>query len=250
MKLLFSSSVLVIAYYLVLGNALPFVSQNHDRVQPKQKRVPYSVVPVDGGSTAPATQAPATVTRTVTQSSESVDTITISKSVFDTLTQTITSTIVINEPAVATTVLLTIASTVTPSISIVNPSQPTETVVIPAVPGPGSLVLSSTIPVSSTLSTSTTSTVFTPFTTASMTSITTSLSSLQASATLSATLNQSQPTISSTTYDNGQWHTTYPCWNATSTTTEDDDQLSPSRLLEVFADIPGKEVNETTSVYQ
>ncbi|MCJ1377140.1 hypothetical protein MMC17_000232, partial [Xylographa soralifera] len=79
MKLFFSPSIFVIACYLILTNALPFVSQNHDRVQPRQKHVPYSVVPVDGGSTVTATVAPETVTRTVIQSSESVETVTISK---------------------------------------------------------------------------------------------------------------------------------------------------------------------------
>ena len=201
---IFPSLFLILSCCLDLSNALPVSSQHHDRQQRNRRRVPYSVVPVDGGSTASATHVQ-TVTRTVTQSIDSTTTVTASPI------------------AVGTTLVLTVVgvsktstSSLRAPISVVNPSQPTETVWVSIGSSPVFDSPSATLPTSSAVvsTPSTSQPTTTPCPLPTMPSVS---SILVISTTTSATIKL-ESARTSKSYDNGQWHTMYPSWNSTSAT--------------------------------
>ena len=222
-----SLCLLFLSTFINVVSTLPFSAQNRDTQQIKQKRVPYSVVPVNGGSTVITTQAE-TVTKTVT----------VSPTTVDALTATVVSTVLLSEAAAATTILITISggyltttsASTSPSFSIVNPSQPTETVVIPVI-GPGPISISSS---SGTASLSQPPTPFLPDTTSTLSASTPTTPSILSTIYISifepSTTISYGPQLTSTTktYDNGLWHTTYPSWNATYSTTSTSGTLLPT----------------------
>jgi hypothetical protein len=187
-----------------LGSSLPF-----HFLDPLVRRATYSVVPVDGGSAATtAANGKGDVTIYITENSAP-------KTIIETDTVAVTdylvSTKTIQQSGTVETVLVTItppAATVTTtgySIIDVTPAQVTVT----AAPSPSSssvsTIESSTASSSIVASTSSTSS-------SSVVTPAPSTNSTSTRSTISSSLS-----TSSHTYDNGQWHTYYPAWNASST---------------------------------
>ncbi|MCJ1350546.1 MAG: hypothetical protein MMC33_000527 [Icmadophila ericetorum] len=179
----------------IITSALPLNPLNppsHEVHQPLQARASYSVVPVDGGSTTAAPIFSTTVFATVTDSI--IDTAFIT-------TPPSTETVISIETVEASSPPPTTVS-ITVSIPLV---EPTETIIIvasqSASSGPTSTTIFSSPPITTPLASTTISIITSNFT----------LSSI-ATSTVSA---QSTSTSTFHTYDNGQWHTTYPSWNAT-----------------------------------
>lgn len=189
---------------LEMSNALPVASQNHDRQRRDQRRVPYSVVQVDGGTTATAIRGQ-TVTRTVTQSFDSTRTVTASPIAIDT-----TVVLTIAEASI------TAASPLRSSISVVNPSQLIDTVWVSM--GPGALSVSPSATTSPLSITSTVQATYHPIITTTPLPSVPSISSIVVTTITLRTTVEQQPESTSKSYDNGQWHTIYRSWNATSAT--------------------------------
>ncbi|TAQ87032.1 hypothetical protein B7494_g4649 [Chlorociboria aeruginascens] len=236
----------------LLTSALPFAPRNRE---PLVRRATYSVVPVDGGSSATTGDGQSgetTIIETVTDSP-------ITKTIDDSNTVLITIT-----PAQAT------ATVTATGYTIINVSSPTVTVEIPVAQAPPSTIAVSasttsisesaspstptsfsTLSTSSTTSTISESTPYTCSTTASTSTSTplrplttiqisnlTSYSSTISPLTLisSSSVAATIPSIISTTtksYDDGKWHTTYPAWsNSTASMTGPAPTLPPSSVID------------------
>jgi hypothetical protein len=192
-----------------LGSSLPF-----HFLDPLARRATYSVVPVDGGSAATtAASEKGDVTIYITENPAPktiIETDTVS------VTDYLVSTKTIQLSGTVQTVLVTItppAATVTTtgySIIDVTPAQ----VTITATPSPSSSSVSTI-----TSSTASSSTVTSTSSTSSSAVVTPAPSTNWTSKVLiiPSTTPSSSLATSSHTYDNGQWHTYYPAWNASST---------------------------------
>ncbi|KAI9849963.1 MAG: hypothetical protein M1830_007085, partial [Pleopsidium flavum] len=91
MRLTPTSTIFALSSFALFTHALPLSSQRPDEHQSNQKRaVQYSVVAVDGGSSAAATTK--TEVQTVTQSSEITTTITAAPTTLPPATETVVST--------------------------------------------------------------------------------------------------------------------------------------------------------------
>lgn len=118
MRLLTSSALLSFCTFACFTNALP-ISEARDKPQFARRKVPYSVVPVDGGQPAGAAPSTQVVTKDSTQ------TVTIPPKTLSPVTETILSTTVMTEseaPATITTYSTPIhtpipAPEVSPSVS-------------------------------------------------------------------------------------------------------------------------------------
>lgn len=183
-----STSALAIFSLLSLASSLPF-----NFLEPLVRRATYSVVPVDGGSaasTGAAGQGDATIYETIIVTAAPA-----TKTLVDTIaiTDYIVSTEIVQLSGIVQTVLVTVtppaATVTTTGYSIIDVSASQVTITTTASP---SLSSSSS-------------------TTLSAASVSTTLSPSAAPATTSSLESSSH------TYDNGQWHTYYPSWNASST---------------------------------
>jgi hypothetical protein len=179
-------ALFAISSLFCLSSSLPF-----NFLEPLVRRATYSVVPVDGGSAA-STAANGAGDVTVH------DTIIITespatKTIIHTDTAEITDYIISTQTVQLSGTVQTVLVTVTPPAATVTTTGYSIIDVIP------SQVTITTTPILSSSSTITP----TPSSSSSLTlSISSSSSSLE---------------TSSHTYDNGQWHTYYPAWNASTT---------------------------------
>ncbi|PMD12077.1 hypothetical protein NA56DRAFT_652743 [Hyaloscypha hepaticicola] len=191
-----------------LGSSLPF-----NFLDPLARRATYSVVPVDGGSAATTAASGGDVTIYITENPAPktiIETDTVA------VTEYLVSTKTIQLSGTVQTVLVTItppAATVTTtgySIIDVTPAQ----VTITATPSPSSSSVSTI-----TSFTESSSTVTSTSSTSSSAVVTTAPSTNSTSKllTIPSPSPSSSLSTSSHTYDNGQWHTYYPAWNASST---------------------------------
>ena len=258
-----SAIISVICSLTTISHSLPLESYNHHRFQ--ERKVSYSVVPVDGSAPTTNQASPITIIETVTQSSGATKTVTVAPSSVPPQTEMVYSTETLVEAASATTVRVTITPeslaadpTTTTSIIVVNPSETSTSVLLslgpgpkttlsatatPSVPqistislalGPESISSFSTSPILASttplplgpgpVSISLISTVSTPLPASTATSIAetcteAAVSTSEAAQTTSFAVTSYQWTASSSThtYDDGQWHTTYRTWNASST---------------------------------
>ncbi|KAI0176400.1 hypothetical protein GGR52DRAFT_540791 [Hypoxylon sp. FL1284] len=205
------------------SSALPFISQRSETSKSLAARATYSIVPIDGGGQdSNPTETPGTVIETivVTQTPTTKTVVEASPPVTDTVivtadpaTRTVSATVSVVDIQPTTDVVTTTVteSDDAPSSTLSYPSaEPTTTTATPSTTSAG---LSST-----TLATM-------PTTTAVSNTSSTSpvpLSTSSASASLSVISTTSLPVLSwswssSTSYDDGYWHTTYPPWNGTVT---------------------------------
>lgn len=191
-------ALFAISSLLSLGLSLPF-----NWLEPLARRATYSVVPVDGGSAASTgangqgdttiyetiivTEPPATKTIIETDTAEITDYIISTKTVQ--LSGTVQTVLVTVTPPAAT------VTTTGYSIIDVNQSQ----VTITTTASPSSSSATTTPPASSSPSITTTPSPSSSSSPATTSSFSSSLST------------------SSHSYDDGQWHTYYPAWNASST---------------------------------
>ncbi len=203
MRLTPASTIFALSSFALFTHALPLSPQRPGERQTNRKRaVQYSVVAVDGGSSAAA--ATKTEIRTVTQSSEITTTVTAAPTTLPPATEIVVSTVVISEPEAPQTVTIATTqdtgSTVAQRPSGVDSAQPG---------GSSSSVAYSASTATATVPSSEVTTTTISTTTAAAASDTfLSISSLAISA-------QAQPTASPS-YDNGLYHTSYPSWNASS----------------------------------
>jgi hypothetical protein len=197
---------------LSLGSSLPL-----NGLEPLLKRATYSVVPVDGGSNASAGgsgQGDATIYKTIviTQTPET-------KTIIETNTAKITdyiiSTQTVQLSGTVQTILVTVttpaATTTTTGYSIIDVSASQVTITTTASPSSSSTISATSAPFetsSSRLEASPSSTE---------TSSSTQMSSSVKTSSYPIATFSSTPTTSSQSHDNGQWHTYYPAWNASST---------------------------------
>lgn len=174
-------ALFAVSSLLSLGSSLPA-----HLLEPLARRATYSVVPVDGGSAASTGGGDAIVYETifVTQTPPP-------KTIIETDTAQVTDYIISTQTIQLSGSVQTLLVTVTPPASTVTATG------YSVIDVTQTQVTITTIP---TLSSSSSSTV----STASSSSLENSSSSAQ---------------TSSHTYDNGQWHTYYPIWNASSTST-------------------------------
>ncbi|KAE9376644.1 hypothetical protein N431DRAFT_435896 [Stipitochalara longipes BDJ] len=179
------SALFAISSLLPLASSLPF-----NFLEPLARRATYSVVPVDGGSAASTAngQGDATIYETIVVTAAPA-----TKTIIG--TDYVVSTQIVQLSGTVQTVLMTItspaATVTTTGYSIIDVSASQVTITTTASP-------SSSSSVTNTLSAISISTTPSP----SPAPATTSSSSLE---------------TSSHSYDNGQWHTYYPSWNASST---------------------------------
>jgi hypothetical protein len=206
-----SSTLLALSSYALLANALPYWSQQaveRSLAESLTKRkVPYQVVPVDGG---PSSSVPPE-----TKTEETTKTITRPASTLPPTTQTIISTIIITESDVETTVVVT---------STQCPSCPSDT---PDPPSAPSVEVAATEYWEATV----TNAVYT--------------------AAADMTMTTSQPT-STSTCDDGMYHTTWSTWNSTmyapTAATAYSSSLLPS--LPPTTDAPASPTEVPTDTYQ
>ncbi|KAI9832882.1 MAG: hypothetical protein M1819_003912 [Sarea resinae] len=191
------STLLALSSLSVLTDALPLSSPRGSKPQPPLRRAAaYSVVPVDGGSSSlsPTTTTEIqTITQSPSASSDTTDLVTTTEiySTPQTVTSTVVSTTIIDGSTSETPVVVTmtddgaVGAVPASSVTVGAPSEsaeflePTPTLSL----GPGPVVVPS---------------VWTNSTTAS------------------AYLTLPTSTTAES-YDNGQWHTYYPAWNASTT---------------------------------
>jgi hypothetical protein len=175
-------ALFAISSLLSLGSSLPLL-------EPLVRRATYSVVPVDGGSaasTAASGGGDSIIYETIFVTQTPAP-----KTIIETDTAQVTDYVVSTQTVQLSGTVQTLLVTVTP---------PTTTVTATGYSIIDVTQSQVTITTTPTLSSSTSSVVLT----ASSSSLETSSSTLQ---------------TSSHSYDNGQWHTYYPVWNASSTST-------------------------------
>lgn len=214
----------LLSAFVVPSTCLPVAEEDRRdsvaRFHAIRPRETYSVVPIDGGSST--TQETTTVSVITTATQDITVTATPTSSDSET-TKTVTETDISVVP-VETTSPVTIIETQTVTAqassttsSIISPSQ-TSTSITPSTTSLSSPT-SSLLPSSS--STSSVGASMTTLAPSSTYTIPESLSTLSPSSSLSVPVVTQVPTPSTfltsttTSYDNGQWHTTYPAWNGT-----------------------------------
>ncbi|MCJ1253209.1 hypothetical protein MMC24_001020 [Lignoscripta atroalba] len=208
------SPILALSSFALLTHALPLNGQNHDRQQGKQRRAHFSVVDVDGGSAATSEVLPTTVVKTVTQSSDTTKTVTVPASTLPPSTQTVFSATIVSAPKPVTTVLVTVSQE--PSSALLSASSPTVVAVNPAPTSESPAVpLGQRPEVGSSSEVSITQ----PANTSAISTATTSPSESTEMATSTTPFSIIESPTTTPTYDNGMWHTTYPSWNTSSTST-------------------------------
>lgn len=213
----------LLAAFAVPSTCLPVAEEdrrdNIARFHAIRPRETYSVVPIDGGSSTTQETTTVSVITTATQditvtatptSSENETTKTVTETDISVVPVETTSPVTIIETKTVTAeASSTTSSTISPSqtltsiISSITPSSSTTTLL------PSSSSISSVWPSTTTLAPSSTYT------------IPGSLSTLSPTSSLSVPVVTQFPTTSTfltsttTSYDDGQWHTTYPAWNGT-----------------------------------
>ncbi|KAI0012122.1 hypothetical protein F4779DRAFT_614833 [Xylariaceae sp. FL0662B] len=222
---------LLLALLSICGpsSALPFILRREQTSESLAARATYSVIPIDGsggegddsGSTAtPVTvietikPTPATTTRTVTESSPPVtDTIIITA---DTTMHTLSSTVsVIDITPTTDAQTTTLTDYDNAPASTASPSTNSSTAAITS-------KASETVTLNATTSSLQTSTQATSASASVLPYLTTSTSTLPTStSTLPTTIATTSIPLSSwsssSSYDDGYWHTSYPAWNDTMT---------------------------------
>ncbi|KAH8591602.1 hypothetical protein B0O99DRAFT_267239 [Bisporella sp. PMI_857] len=227
MKAAISLSFFALPSLFLLCDSLPFVPR---QLEPLVRRAAYSVVPVDGGPAAATGDdglpAPVTIKQTVTHSSPTTTTITRTEKPLPTTEYVTTS---VEAPESTETLIVSVTQSVTASprvvtttrYSVINVIPLSTTVEIPA-PLPttsesspslsatsGESTPTQSLPTSSISSLISTEASFT-------TAIATSASSINISNISTGVLSSTATTTA--TYDDGQWHTTYPSWSNTTRT--------------------------------
>jgi hypothetical protein len=203
MMILYSLIVCLVSSPILTAHAIPLVARAYTGQQVNNNQATYSVVAVDGDATVTQVEAsPTTIietaVRTVTVTPiDLYPTATVLVTVTQSPSSTVSSTsraIVVVNPERTTTYTVSTTSTTTPSAS-----PPVSALAPATAPAPAAT---------------------NPYRTTSATLSRTSLVVTSTRSTVPTSTNVYLRSTSSTrTYDNGMWHTTYPPWNATMTTT-------------------------------
>ena len=233
--------MLIFASQSLPSQAFPMKSQASHERPAVQRRVAYSVVPVDGGSTATSSSANLPLIKTIVHTSEQTEIVTAPAVTLPPSFETIISTAVITTSGPAVTVHISTSESAPPTIyQVVNPDEsstpPTTSYVTVTSTASRSLVCTSSDSV--VLSTSVSAFVSTSGSTPSITQVASPTSMPDIEATMITTAPAeagwvappgllppsstimtygTQSAKTSKTYDNGMWHTTWRIWNATST---------------------------------
>ncbi len=206
MRLTPVSTIFALSSVAFFTHALPLTPVPLSRrTNPQRRTVQYSVVPVDGGSSAgPVTK---TEIRTVIQSSDVTKTVTEPPTTLPATTETVVSIVAITEsnPTKTVTVSVTQDTSTASSLTLSN------IVVVQ----PGSLSSSETWLTAGFMPSYVAPLQITTTLASTSSAPSTTLSTLSPQTISSAIDTRSQPTISST-YDDGLYHTSYPSWNASS----------------------------------
>ncbi|KAE8445787.1 hypothetical protein EG329_012845 [Mollisiaceae sp. DMI_Dod_QoI] len=230
MRLHFSTTLFVASSLLCLGSSLPFFP----RKAALEPRATYSVVPVDGGSAAPtntAGQGEVTIVKTVVETPTPATQTIIETDTLPPTTDIIISTQTVAGPETTQTVDITLTPVATPTTvtateySVIDISTPTTIVLPPTATTSQTSTKSSELAAPPNTSTNTAPTISVPKTTISSTTADLSLSATASASSTAKNSNTSSITTSiplasasTASYDNGQWHTTYPTWsNGTAT---------------------------------
>ncbi|KAI9673155.1 MAG: hypothetical protein M1817_003017 [Caeruleum heppii] len=221
------STIFTLSSLSYLASGLPLASLDSLPRQPLQKRAPpYSVVPIDGGASEASAKVTTTKVHTVTESATSTEpTSKTTTSTEDTTSSsapstTAVSTIVLSESEPERTVVVTTTqegiSTIIVSVSPSDRSDPVSTSTTSS--------STSTLTSSSTLSSASEAAPAIPSSSATTTTLD-HADGLTSAPTHTSTVYQhavavplvtDAPATSPQSFDNGQWHTTYPSWNGTS----------------------------------
>ncbi|KAI9762150.1 MAG: dolichol-P-mannose synthesis [Chaenotheca gracillima] len=187
------SAVALLSSFSVRSSAAPLPEAPPAQREQFHKRgaTPYSVVAVDGGSSGSSTQSVTTEVQTITASAKASSTATAAPTSIESQSQPATSTTVV-PPEVTTTIISTkvvsdSGSAKTVVVTITNGVAPAPTGPTPK-PAEGQSQAPNVVPGYSLPSSTAAYTGGGPSTTAS-------------------------PTGSAGSYDDGQWHSTYPSWN-------------------------------------
>ncbi|KUJ07569.1 uncharacterized protein LY89DRAFT_691656 [Mollisia scopiformis] len=227
MRLNTSTSLFVASSLFCLGSSLPFFP----RSVALEPRATYSVVPVDGGSAATtdsAGQGEVTIVKTIVQSPTPTTQTVIETDTLPPTTDIIISTQTVEGSKTTQTVDVTLTPSATPvtvtatEYSVIDISAPT-TIVLPPTATPSQLSTGGSKTATSNTNTIPETTPSPIKSTSSTADSTTpasppSSSTLETSYTSTFTTPTSPASVSAASYDNGQWHTTYPTWsNGTAT---------------------------------
>jgi hypothetical protein len=218
MRFTSSTALVALSSYAVLTSALPYWSQKAvdqsfaDSLE--KRKVPYSVVPVDGGPQSSAAPDIITeeTTKTVTKPASTLPPTTLPPT-----TQTVVSTVIVTESDVETTVIVT--STVV--IATKCPLCPSD-----AADPPPSSTTPAVAPVQVT------NTAYSQATVATAVSV----------PGRDIAVTAAQPT-STQTYDNGMYHTTWSHWNSTTYAP------APTAASRCSSDTPSVPTTTDASVY-
>lgn len=206
MRLTPVSTIFALSSVALFTHALPLTpAPPSRRTNPQRRTVQYSVVPVDGGSSAvPVTRIE---TRTVTQNSDVTKTVTQPPTTLPATTETVVSIVAVTESDRT--------KTVTVSVSQETNTASSQTLSSTEVVQPGSSSNSASCSTSRIIPSYSAPSPISVTMASTSGSLNTTSSTLSPQVTSSAINTHSQPTVSST-YDDGLYHTSYPSWNASS----------------------------------
>ncbi|PGH23366.1 hypothetical protein AJ80_02619 [Polytolypa hystricis UAMH7299] len=129
----FGSTIIAAASLALLTSSLPFERPNHNRLQIERRRVPYSVVPVDGGpetTTIVDTAAVVTIYKPITQV---MATVTVNHPVSTTATTPTTTTTTTTSSTSRTTSTTTRTTTASQTASSTSSLKTTTTYLRPTI---------------------------------------------------------------------------------------------------------------------
>ncbi len=206
MRLTPVSTIFALSSVAFFTHALPLTPVPLSRrTNPQRRAVQYSVVPVDGGSSAgPVTK---TEIRTIIQSSDVTKTVTEPPTTLPATTETVTSIVAITE----STPTKTVTVSVTQETSSANLQALSKT----EVAQPGSSSSSTTFSTAGLMPSYVALSQSTATLASTSSAPSTTSTTLSPQVTSSAIDTRYQPTLSSTN-DDGLYHTSYPSWNASS----------------------------------
>lgn len=238
MRVSTSRSLFVASTFFCLGSSLPFFPRKNEI----NRRATYSVVPVDGGAAATtntAGQGEVTIVKTIVETPAPATQTIVKTDTLPPTTDTIISTQTIEGQKTTQIIQVTVTPTATAvtitatEYSVINIGGPT-TIVLPptTTTSPATQVspassrsaesssstTDKTSPALTTTTSQTSHSTTSSSTTTSLPAIAVSTTSAPSTLETSYTSTYTYATTSTSAYDNGQWHTTYPPWsNATAT---------------------------------